>query len=175
MKLNLGSMIISCCLVFLVGCSATPEKGNFYSGKVTRVLSGQTVEVQLTGTSEVVKLRIEGINAPDWRQDPWAAAAQKKLQDLVLDQTIAIETDETENLERDRYSRIQGHLWRGQTLISQQLVESGYVLINDRSLNAHSQLLRSSQEYARLMGYGIWNPQQAMRYTPSQFRLQNKQ
>ena len=44
------------------------------------------------------------------------------------------------------------------------------MLANDRGINRYSKLLRSSQEYARLMGYGIWNPEQAMRYTPSQAR-----
>ena len=156
--------------MFLLGCNPISEKGNLFSGKVTRVLSGQTVEVQLTGTSEVVKLRIEGINAPDWRQNPWGKAAKEKLEDLVLDKQVVIEA---ENLEGDRYSRIHGHLWQGQTLVSQQLVEAGCVLANHRYEHLYSKVLMESQEYARLMGYGIWNPQQAMRYTPSQFRSQN--
>ena len=165
------TIILCCCLIFLLGCSPVPEKGNLFSGKVTRVLSGQTVEVRLTGASETVKLRIEGIDAPDWRQDPWATAAREKLEDLVLNKSIAIEA---ENTEGDRYNRLRGHLWLGQILIAQELVEAGCVLANDKYPHAHSKLLRSSQEYARLMGYGIWNPEQAMRYTPSQFRLQNK-
>jgi len=167
MKLGIRNIIVSCCLIFLFGCSPTVEKGNLYLGKVTRVLSGQAVEVHLTGTFEEVKVRIEGINAPDWRQDPWGAAAKQKLQDLVLNKSIAIEA---ENLERDRYNRIRGHLWQRQTLVSQQLVEAGCVLANDKYTHSYSKLLRSSQEYARLMGYGIWNPEQAMRYTPSQAR-----
>ena len=171
MKLGIRTIIICCCFIFLCGCSPVPEKGNLFSGKVTRVLSGQAVEVHLTGTLDVVKVRIEGIDAPDWRQSPWGKAAQQKLSDLVMGKSIAIEA---ENIESDRYNRIKGHLWQGQTLVSQQLVEAGCVLANDRYIHSHSKLLRESQEYARLMGYGIWNPQQAMRYTPSQFRSQNK-
>ncbi|NJL53175.1 MAG: thermonuclease family protein [Hydrococcus sp. SU_1_0] len=144
-------------------------------GEVKRVVSGQTVEVLLAGTSEVVKVRIEGIDAPDWRQSPWGEAAKEKLTELVMGKAIKIET---ENLggdtPRDRYNRLQGHLWQDQTLVSQELILSGCVLLNDRYPHSYSKLLMESQEYARLMGYGIWNPKLAMRYTPSQFRSMNK-
>ncbi|NEO50538.1 MAG: thermonuclease family protein, partial [Moorea sp. SIO4A3] len=30
-----------------------------------------------------------------------------------------------------------------------------------------------AQEYARIMGYGIWNPDQPLRLTPAEFRRQN--
>ncbi|MEL7523034.1 MAG: thermonuclease family protein, partial [Cyanobacteria bacterium J06553_1] len=115
--------------------------------------------------------RLTGIDAPDWRQSPWGEAAKQKLADLVLEKAIAIEA---ENLESDRYNRIRGHLWLDQTLVSQQLVKSGCALANDRYPHSYSKLLRSAQEYARLMGLGIWNPEEAMRYTPSQFRSMNK-
>ena len=135
-----------------------------------RVPSAQTVEVMLAGSDELVKVRIVGINAPDWRQTPWGKTAQEKLSSLIVNKRVEIEAD---SLEGDRYSRVLGHLWQGKTLISQELIESGCVLANDRYPHSYSKLLMESQEYARLMGYGIWNPQQAMRYTPSQFRSLN--
>ncbi|MEL6580002.1 MAG: thermonuclease family protein [Cyanobacteria bacterium J06621_12] len=164
-------LVVCCCLMLLLGCGTTSEAKNLYAGKVTRVLSGQTVEVVLTGKSEVVQVRLTGIDAPDWRQFPWGEAAKQKLADLVLEKAINLEA---ENLESDRYNRIRGHLWLDQTLVSQQLVKSGCALANDRYPHSYSKLLRSAQEYARLMGLGIWNPEEAMRYTPSQFRSMNK-
>lgn len=163
-------VIVCCCLILLFGCNS-PEPKKLFSAEVTRVVSGQAVEVILTGTSEVVKVRIEGIDAPDWRQSPWGEAAKQKLTELVMGKPIKIEA---ENMVRDRYNRIQGHLWQDKTLVSQELIKSGCVLVNDRSPHSYSKLLMESQEYARLLGYGIWNPQQAMRYTPSQFRSMNK-
>ena len=168
--MKIRNLIICCCLIFLFGCSSTSDAKNLYAGTVTRVLSGQTVEVRLTGKLDTVKVRMTGIDAPDWRQTPWGDAAKNKLTELVINKPIAIETD---NLESDSYNRIQGHLWQGETLISQELLKAGCVLTNDRYPHSYSKLLRSAQEYARLMGYGIWNPQQAMRYTPSQFRSMN--
>lgn len=170
--MKIKTIIICCCLILLFGCNAPPEPKNLYLGEVTRVVSGQAVEVILTGTSEVVKVRIAGIDAPDWRQSPWGETAKQKLAELVMSKPIKIEA---ENLVRDRYNRLQGHLWQDQTLVSQELLKSGCVLVNDRDPHSYSKLLMESQEYARLMGYGIWNPKLAMRYTPSQFRSMNPQ
>jgi micrococcal nuclease len=169
--MSIKIILVCCCLVLLFGCNSPTEPKNFYLGEVRQVVSGQAVEVRLTGTSEMVKVRIEGIDAPDWRQSPWGEAAKQKLTALVMGKPIKIEA---ENMVRDRYNRIQGHIWQEETLVSQELIKSGSVLVNDRYSHSYSKLLMESQEYARLMGYGIWNPKLAMRYTPNQFRSMNK-
>ncbi len=170
-KKRLKLLTVFCLVLLLFGCSSQPEGKNLLAGKVTRVVSGQTVEVVLTGAAETTKVRITGIDAPDLRQSPWGETAKKRLNELVKGKSILIESDSPK---RDRFNRLQGHLWQEQTLISQQLVKEGYVLANDRYAHQYSKLLKESQEYARLMGYGIWNPELAMRYTPSQFRSNNQ-
>lgn len=165
--------------MLLVGCSSVPERTNLLAGKVTRVVSGQTVEVLLTGASEATRVRIIGIDAPDLRQSPWGEAAKQKLSELVRGLPIKLELEESQRDNptgtlRDRFNRLNAHLWQNQTLVSQQLVESGCVLTNDSYEHKYSKLLMESREYARLMGYGIWNPNLSMRYTPRQFRSMNK-
>ena len=165
--------------MLLVSCSSQPERTNLLAGKVTRVVSGQTVEVLLTGASEATRVRIIGIDAPDLRQSPWGEAAKQKLSELVRGLPIKLELEDSQRDNpagtlRDRFNRLNAHLWQNQTLVSQQLVESGYVLANDSYEHKYSKLLMESREYARLMGYGIWNPNLPMRYTPRQFRSMNK-
>jgi micrococcal nuclease len=59
-------------------------------------------------------------------------------------------------------------------LLNEQLVKEGYVLAAPRSPNKkYDSRIARAQEYARLMGYGIWNPDQPMRLTPAEFRRQN--
>ncbi|MGL5940800.1 MAG: thermonuclease family protein [Waterburya sp.] len=174
-------IIIYCCLVWLFGCSSQSSQVNLVSGTVTKVNSGQTIEVVLTKssqalsfhgkvpmteTSKVAKIRITGIDAPDLRQSPWGKKAQQRLTELVMGLPIqlAIETS------HDRYQRLNAHIWQDKTLVSQQLVTEGCVLANTSYHHDYSKLLIDAQEYARLMGYGIWNPQEAMRHTPGQFR-----
>ena len=164
-------LVITCYSIILFGCSATPEQIDLRVGKVKRVVSGQTVEVVLTGLSEPIKVRIIGIDAPDLQQSPWGEVAKKKLSELTIGLPVKLEL---ESQERDRYNRLNAHIWQNETLVSQQLVKSGCVLPNDSYEHKYSKLLMESREYARLMGYGIWNPKQAMRYTPRQFRSLNK-
>lgn len=170
--MNKIKLIIFCyCLTFLLSCTSDSGKINLLSATVTRVVSGQTIEVKLAGTSEVTKVRITGIDAPDLRQSPWGEAAQKRLAQLIMRSPIKLETDLSEI---DPYNRLQAHVWHEGNLISQRLVKEGYVLANTRYPHSYSKLLIDAQEYARLMGYGIWNPHQAMRYTPNQFRSNTK-
>lgn len=168
---QLKHFLVCCLILLLLGCSPPPKEKNLLAAKVTRVVSGQTVEVVLTGASATTKVRITGIDAPDLRQTPWGETAKQRLSELVRGMSVLIETDLEQ---RDRFNRLHGHLWQGETLISQQLVKEGCVLVNDRTAHEYSKLLMESQEYARLMGYGIWNPQLAMRDTPNQFRSKNK-
>ena len=169
--MNLVKLVCCFYLVFLCGCSPKLSQVNLVSAEVMRVVSGQTIEVVLAGTSEVSKVRIAGIDAPDMRQIPWGKTAQTRLVELVMGKQIAIEL-ETEK--RDRFNRLNAHVWQDKTLISQQLVKEGCVLANTRYTRSYSKLLTNAQEYARLMGYGIWNRDRAMRYTPKQFRSTTK-
>ncbi|WP_319420109.1 thermonuclease family protein [Pleurocapsa sp. FMAR1] len=165
-------MTVCCCSILLFGCNFQPNQTNLISAKVMRVVSGQTIEVMLAGTSEVAQVRIVGIDAPDFRQSPWGKTAQQKLSKLVTGLPIKLEM---ETSQQDSFNRLNAHVWQAKTLVSQELVKDGSVLANTRYNHSYSKLLIDAQEYARLMGYGIWNPKQAMRYTPNQFRSNLKQ
>lgn len=161
-----------CCLLFLIGCHSDHIPDNFLSARVRRVISGQTVEVVLAKTSELEIVRLAGVDAPDLRQSPWGQQAKQRLAKLIVGMPISLEL---EVQQRDRYNRLNANIWQEQTLISQQLVQAGFVLANTSSSPKYSKLLIDAQEYARLMGYGIWNPKLAMRQTPNQFRANIKQ
>ena len=94
-------------------------------------------------------------------------AAKAKLSKLVTGLPIKLEL---ETPKRDRYNRLNAHVWQEKSLVSQELIKAGYVLASAKSNHSYSKLLIDAQEYARLLGTGIWNPQQAMRQTPNQFR-----
>jgi micrococcal nuclease len=88
-------------------------------------------------------------------------------QQLVL-QPVFLEPD---TQEKDPSGRWLAYVWYDGVLLNEQLVKEGYVLAVPRSPNKKydSRLVRA-QEYARIMGYGIWNPDQPMRLTPAEFR-----
>ncbi|WP_216087098.1 thermonuclease family protein [Stanieria cyanosphaera] len=138
------------------------------------MVSGQTIEVWLTQADHFKSketVRIIGINAPDLQQSPWGKAAQQRLKQLISP-NVSASSIQLKLEKKDPFNRYLAHIWHDKTLISEQLVKEGYVLADTNYPNQYSQRLWYAQEYARLMGYGIWNPQQPMRESPEQFRSQ---
>jgi micrococcal nuclease len=147
--------------VLLCSCQAAP-KGEF--GTVTRVTSGQTIEVRVN--SQIQKIGLLGLEAPDYRQQPWANQAKQRLQALVSGKTVRLEF---------ALSSASGYrlasVWIDRTLLNEQLIQEGLVLARSRS-SPYRDRLDHAQEQARLLGLGIWNPAQPLRQTPTEFRAQ---
>ncbi len=160
--------ICFCCLMFLLSCSISDNRNSTIAAKVERIISGQTLEVSIPNSDSYAKVRIIGIDAPDLRQSPWGKAAKERLTELDK-QPIKLELEiETP----DSFDRLLAHVWHNESLVSEELIKEGFVLANTKYPHKYSQPLLDAQEYARIMGYGIWNPQQPMRQTPHQFRSQ---
>ena len=145
------------------------------------MVSGQTLDVLNTNQQppQIERVRLIGIEAPDLKQHPWGAAAKNRFekmiskitgQQLVL-QPVFLEPDVQE---KDSSGRWLAYVWHDNVLLNEQLVKEGYVLAAPRSPNnKYDSRIARAQEYARIMGYGIWNPDQPMRLTPAEFRRQN--
>lgn len=165
-------------LLWLTGCQrANPIAG--LTAQVQRVVSGQSLEVldPSGGTPSLKRVRLMGIAAPDLQQQPWGIAAKKKLEELVSTrrqlglQSVVLEF---EGQEKDRFGRRLAYVWHDRTLVNETLVAQGYVLADVSPDSKYCQRLIRAQEYARLMGYGIWNPKQPMRLTPQEFRSKHR-
>ena len=169
--------IFCSCLLLLAGCQSTPSPTGI-TVPVQRVVSGQTLEVlnptQRSGLIE--RARLIGIEAPDLKQQPWGEAAKHRLEQilskapgeqLVLD-AVYLEPDVQE---KDSSGRWLAYAWHDGVLLNEQLVKEGYVLAAPHAPNRkYDSRLARAQEYARIMGYGIWNPERPMRLTPVEFR-----
>ncbi|MCM0591509.2 MAG: thermonuclease family protein [Gloeotrichia echinulata IR180] len=161
------------CLLLLVSCQGkSPPTVNEALVKVARVVSGQSLEV--LGMAEqpnlISQVRLIGIDAPDLRQQPWGDDAKEALEALMgsAEQPVKLEFDiET----KDKIGRTLAYVWKDNVLLNEQMVKQGYGLFVARSPNhKYDQLLERAQQWARLMGQGIWNPEKPMRLTPAEFR-----
>ena len=161
------------CAILLASCKASVvPQGQLV--KVEQTLSGQTIEVASIGDLEAIpkRVRLIGISAPDLRQLPWGMQARNKLVELIGDQPVLLEFDIQK---QDQYQRQLGYIWREKELINEQMVKQGYALAVARSPNnKYDQRLVDAQEWARIMGVGIWDPKNPMRLTPTEFRHQNR-
>lgn len=158
--------------IFLTACQ-NPELRSGKTIKVERVVSGQTIEI--TDRSAAVPIlepiRLIGISAPDIRQQPWGEEARSRLEKLTLGKEVLLESDVQQ---KDGFNRQLAHIWLDGRLINEYMVEEGLALAEvDFSNTKYAERLANAQEKARLMGLGIWNPEQPMRQTPAQFRSQN--
>ncbi|AOX03801.1 nuclease [Moorena producens PAL-8-15-08-1] len=168
--------LLSCFLLFLGGCQLT-NVPNQTSAQVQQVISGHTVDVLITNQDPplVARIRMIGIEAPSWKQKPWGDQAKTCLQKILSEtsdqQSVMLELDVEE---QDRYSRWLAYVWIDGVLVNEQLVAKGCALASPLAPNnKYDEKMARAQEYARIMGYGIWNPDQPLRLTPAEFRRQN--
>nr|WP_211942478.1 thermonuclease family protein [Cylindrospermopsis raciborskii] len=191
--------IVLCCslMLLLVSCQSKDRtKDSIVQARVVRVVSGQTLEVAKIGdpTNSVSSVRLIGLDAPDLRQYPWGEDARKLLEKLIQDANSDNTTNNNTNsaqiklaqiklaqikLEfdlqtQDKFGRNLAYVWKDQVLVNEQIIKQGYALFAGRSPNHKYDLrLENAQHWARLMGEGIWNPENPLRLTPGQFRRIN--
>lgn len=165
------------CLLLLVSCQAKSQSTNILAEvKIARVVSGQTLEVLGMGEQPnlISQVRLIGLDAPDSRQLPWGDDAKEMLEKLIdsPQKSIKLEFD----LEaKDKFGRTLAYAWKDQVFLNEQVLKQGYALFVARSPNhKYDDRLENAQQWARLMGKGIWNPEKPMRLTPGEFRRMNR-
>lgn len=172
---SLLSLILVALGFLLVSCSTPKPPPLGVVSRVERVVSGQTLEI-IDPRSVVPALkavRLIGVAAPDLKQDPWGLLAQRYLEEITLGKEVLLESDRDQS---DPYNRVLAYVWLDGVLINEQLVKQGYVLADEQIPNTkYSQRLLYAQYEARILGQGIWNPEQPLRLTPTEFRRQNEQ
>ena len=166
-------IIILLSLLFLVSCQSQNKSAIIPSDvKLARVVSGQTLEVLGMGTQPNLtsQIRLIGLDAPDIRQLPWGEDAKQLVETLIggANQAVNLEFD----LEaKDKFNRTLAYVWKDKLLLNEEVVKQGYALFVARSPNhKYDQRLERAQQWARIMGKGIWNPDKPMRITPGEFR-----
>ncbi|MBE9227422.1 thermonuclease family protein [Phormidium sp. LEGE 05292] len=174
MKTNIShffSLVAACCFLLLGGCQSTGTPQGV-TLNIQRVLSGQTLEVAAVQNQadSNIKVQLIGVSAPDLRQRPWGELAKERLQEMIGEKPVLLESD----LEpKDQFDRQLAYVWQDGKLLNEQVLREGLALFRPRSLNRkYDERLERAQEYARVMGLGIWNPDQALRLPPEQFRQQ---
>jgi micrococcal nuclease len=153
--------------ILAISCqSSAPPNGQ--NAIVQRVVSGQTLEVLIPSSQPALiqQIRLLGISAPHLQQKPWGEAAKNHLEQLLGSQASVL-LEEFDTAEKDSYNRHWVYVWYQGQLLNEILVEQGYALARGPSDPKYSQRLAHAQEYARILGHGIWNPAQPLRETPA--------
>jgi endonuclease YncB( thermonuclease family) len=133
-------------------------------GKVTRVSDGDTLWVAVDSKSKPIKLRLQGMDAPEICQ-LWGKEAQQALNARLLGQTVSLKI-----LAKDDYHRSLGRIThRGQD-VGQWLVREGHAWSYSYSRRAGPYAADQAQAQAGRLG--LW-ASMIRPVEPRQFRQAN--
>jgi micrococcal nuclease len=126
-------------------------------GTVTRIVDGDTIQVDVGGRIE--KVRYIGVNAPEVHhprkgEEPGGRAAADVNRQLVSGHRVRLELDAQT---RDRHGRLLAYVWIADTMVNAELVRRGFAQVMTIPPNVrHQSLFLKLQREARDAGRGLW-------------------
>lgn len=134
-------------ITFVLSC----QRGNQNSVTVTRIIDGDTIEVNIGG--RLYDVRYIGVDTPEPNQ-PFGHEAAEKNAELLSGNRITLEKDVSET---DRYGRLLRYVYADGIFVNAELVRQGYAQVatyppDVKFQNHFLELQREAQE----SGKGLW-------------------
>ena len=139
------------------------QTGNSFTGPCVGVEDGDTISVMRDGRA--VKIRLEGIDAPEGGQD-FSARSKQFLSDLVFQEQVTVIDQGL-----DKYGRLLGRVWARGLDINLEMVRAGYAW--HYVYYSTEAALAEAQNAARSHGRGLWSQKGAV--PPWEYRHRSDQ
>ena len=159
--------------LFLYLVFAPFVSANILSGKVLKVLDGDTFLIRVQSQEEHVRLR--EIDAPEIShrkkagQEPWGRKAKDFAQSLVRGKTVRLEVEEPD--ERDKYRRLLAYVFLNHIFVNRELILSGNAFFYPGPFRGkYADELQEAEEEAKEKGRGVWDKRNGLRELPQEFR-----
>lgn len=127
--------------------------------RVTEILDGDTIEVDMDGTRE--KVRMIGVDTPE-THDPrkpvqcYGRAATDFTKSLIADQAVRLAAD-PENSNRDRYQRLLRYVYLPDgRLLQAEIIKAGYGFAYTSFPFTKADEFRALEKEARENNRGLW-------------------
>jgi len=121
---------------------------------VVRVVDGDTLDVELNGVKE--RVRLIGVDTPEVHGsvEHYGAEASAFTKERLTGAAVSLELDVEE---RDRYGRLLAYLWLGDEMFNETLVREGYAQVMTVPPNVkYADRFVALQQEAREAGRGLW-------------------
>jgi len=118
-----------------------------FEAKVIAVYDGDTITVR---TDETIKIRLDGIDAPELKQ-PFGQASKQALSGLVFGQVVTVKPGK-----KDRYGRLLARVEIAGKDTSLTMVETGMAHWYEQYAKRNTQL-QSAQTQAKTASRGLWS------------------
>ncbi|NWF79853.1 MAG: thermonuclease family protein [Chloroflexi bacterium] len=142
--------------------TALARPGGLPTAQVLAIIDGDTVDIELAGRRE--RVRLIGIDtpesvAPDRPVECFAHEAAAKAAELLAGQTVFLEEDLSQD-SRDRYGRLLRYLWLPDgRMANYELVAQGYAFEYTFAQPYRYQAqFKAAETQARAPGRGLWSP-----------------
>jgi micrococcal nuclease len=132
------------------------------TGEVTKVIDADTIDVQLT--SGPIRVRLHGIDSPE-RGQPWEDESTAALKKRILGKQVDIEP-----FEQDRYDRLIGIVFLGDTNINAELVQNGHAWAYRQYMRKEDGTLCADETRARISKRGLWSQSRKDQVAPWEWR-----
>lgn len=138
------------------------EKSTSKLPKVTKVVDGDTIVVEINGQKETVRLL--GIDTPE-SVDPrkpvecFALNASLKMKEFVLNKEVILVDEKESQGDRDRYGRLLRYVYLpdGQkTFVNGEMVKQGYAFSFREYPTEMQERFNTWEKYARDYNLGLW-------------------
>lgn len=136
-----------------------------FSGKVVKVIDGDTVEV-LTHRNTKVRIRLHGIDAPEKHQ-AYGNKSRLFLASLIAGKEITVK-----NKGKDIYNRTLGILYYQNSDINAKMVSNGYAWAYRYKNIPSNKAMVSLEKQAKKKRLGLWRDKNPIE--PWKFRKANK-
>jgi micrococcal nuclease len=161
---SIALLLLKLLLITSLGAQAAQP---VLTGIVTRVIDGDTIDVQLT--SGPIRVRLNGIDTPE-RGQPWGREATQALVALVMAKQVDLEP-----FTQDRYERLIANVFVGSVNVNETLVMRGHAWAYRHYLTRENLDLCGAEAAARHAKRGLWKLQPNERAAPWDWRKRPKQ
>jgi micrococcal nuclease len=124
--------------------------------RATRVISGDTIELALTGSSKTVTVHLLGIDAPDLPAGHGAEASLQYVAHRLADRTVIIRLDGTQTRNLDGSVRAYIYITPADSL-NADLVRDGMAYADRREPHTYASVFEQLERDARSHHRGLWN------------------
>ena len=143
----MNRLFASIALLLLIPLGLSAADLRQVTGKVVGVHDGDTVTV-LHGKGKKLKVRLEGIDAPETNQ-PFGDGSRQALDTMVYGKVVTIVPSAV-----DKYGRTVGRVWLGRFDVNREMVRIGLAWWYDRY--SQETALSQAQQQARYYHWGLW-------------------
>lgn len=126
---------------------------------VTRVVDGDTIEINIRGKRE--KVRLLAIDTPE-TVDPrkpvqcFGKEASRKMKSMVEGKYVKLVDDRSQG-NRDRYGRLLRYVYDGKIFINREMVSQGYAFSYKEYPTKYLNEFNELEKQARKKNLGLWN------------------